>query len=81
MARRHAVLMKLKDGITNAEARELAAVLRKLADPQWLQTRDPIPFRENGQACVRYSAPRQKTDKEIIREYDDEYGDPTFYIP
>jgi hypothetical protein len=85
MAKRVAVLMKLKDGLTVREAHELCELLRRLGDPAWLKTTEYESY-ENpvlGDRRIR-RAPAQdrpKSDEEILHRYDDEYGDPVFYVP
>jgi hypothetical protein len=76
--RRHAVLMKLKEGVTRQAVRELCEMLRRVADPKWLAARHE---QDKDGKFLRACAPRPKTDAEIVQPYDDEYGDPVFYIP
>lgn len=71
MAKRVAVLMKLRDGVTRGEVKELCDLLRRIGDPQWLTTWSKGP----GLSTT------QKTDEEIVNRYDDKWGDPTFYVP
>lgn len=65
MAKRAAVLMKLKEGVTKGEVRELSALLERIGDPEWV------------------AAWKRRDDQNAIgvRRYDDQYGDPDFYIP
>jgi hypothetical protein len=85
MAQRVAVLMKLKDGVTKGEVRELCELLRRIGEPSWLMDGgyDEVRGTENGRAFVHYNRRPKKprTDEQIVQRYDDEYGDPTFYIP
>lgn len=66
-----AVLMKLKPGVTRGEIRELSALLERIGDPAWVD------------AWKRRDVGSKHRDPEAIgvRKYDDEYGDPDFYIP
>jgi hypothetical protein len=88
MSRRVAVLMKLRDGVTKAEVRELCDLLRKIGDPSSLldsgydEERIPDPSHPGRQAVRFKDRPRRpKKDEEIVQTYDDEHGDPVFYIP
>lgn len=56
--KRHAVLCKLRAGVTRGEVRELIALLKRIGDPQWVEN-----------------------EEKIVKQYEDQYGDPTFYIP
>lgn len=69
MAKRAAVLMKLRDGVTRGEVRELEALLRRIGDPTWLKY------------ASHYGPEKAGKDKPIVQSYDDQYGDPCFYIP
>lgn len=81
MSQRVAVLMKLKDGVTKGEVRELCALLRRIGDPTALRIRPYKTEVRDGQKWAVAQPERAKTDDEIAQKYDDEYGDPVFYIP
>lgn len=85
MAKRVAVLMKLRDGVTKGEVKKLCELLRRIGDPSWLQNRGYETYVNPvlGDQRIRYAPHknRDKTDEEIVTRYEDEYGDPTFYIP
>lgn len=65
MAKRVAVLMKLKDGVSRAEVRELCALLHRIGELTWMNDRNQ----------------QRKEDEYIVQKYNDEHGDPCFYIP
>lgn len=85
MSKRVAVLMKLRDGVSNREVRELCDLLRRIGDPSWLKTTEYENYTNPvlGDERIR-RAPhkdRVKTNDEIVHRFEDEYGDPCFYIP
>lgn len=82
MSKRFAVLMKLKKGVSQEEVHQLAELLRKIGDPDW------TTVSERTARWFKTLKPGSKEDVAsegrgggIITEYDDEHGDPTFYIP
>lgn len=91
MSERVAFVMKLRDGVTHAEIRELTTLLDRVADPAWMNpvktafVSDP----ENctrGERCIHQwcrtvETPLPNREKEIFQKYEDEHGDPCFYIP
>ena len=85
MAQRTAVLMKLKDGVTKGEVRELCALLRRIGEPEWLKINGYEKYTNPVLGDIRSRrAPqkdRAKTDEEIVHRYEDEHGEPVFYIP
>lgn len=84
MAKRIAVLMKLRADVTPAEVKELCDLLRRVGEPTWLRNRGYETYTNPvlGDKRTR-PAPHKdsdKTNEEIIERYDDRYGDPSFYI-
>ncbi len=65
MPKRAAVLMKLKAGVTKDEVKELCLLLHRIGEPTWMRNSDGTKL----------------TDKQIVTVYDDQHGDPCFYIP
>jgi hypothetical protein len=88
MAKRVAFVMKLREGVTRAEIRELLALLDRVADPEWVKhTRTKyedrgVPHVRDGKEYM-YTPVEVPDDRErrIFQKYNDEYGDPCFYIP
>ncbi len=83
MSQRVAVLMKLRDGVTKAEVRELCDLLRRIGEPSWLRL-SKTEWRDNpvlGDKRPHLVDGGAKPDEAIVRKYDDQHGDPSFYIP
>lgn len=74
MTQRVAVLMKLREGVTKGEVKELCDLLRRIGDPEWLNIDESMA---RWQKCK----PGPKTDEQIVKKYNDQHGDPVFYIP
>ena len=85
MSKRLAVLMKLRDGVTKAEVRELCVLLRRIGEPSWLldQGYDEVRGQDRGRAVVQLvrRERKPKTDEQMLMRYEDEHGDPVEYIP
>ena len=81
MAKRLAVLMKLKANVSQEEVKQLADLLRKIGDPEWTVTSESLAkWNKNLKVGPRPDVAREGNGG-LITEYDDKYGDPTFYIP
>lgn len=90
MAKRVAFVMKLREGVTRGEIRELMALLEKVGDPSWIHPTktnyiaDPDNCTKPDCAhwkCRVEEVPVEDREGCIFQRYDDEWGDPVFYIP
>lgn len=73
--------MKLKAGVTKGEVKELCELLRRIGDPASLQITPYVTETRQGERWSVAQPRRPKTDEEIAVKYNDEHGDPVFYIP
>lgn len=90
MAKRVAFVMKLREGVTRGEIRELMALLERVGDPSWVfptktnYIADPEHCTKSDCAhwkCRVEEVPVEDREGHIFEKYDDKYGDPCFYIP
>lgn len=81
MAKRVAVLMKLKANVSKEEIHQLAELLRKIGDPEWTTVPESIAkWNKNLKPGPKEDLAREGRGG-IATEYNDEHGDPVFYIP
>ena len=77
MTIRHGALLKFAEGLTREEIVAALKTIKHVLDPESL-TRNEYSRDADGKVVV---TKRPVTNKEMVHKYDDEHGDPIWYIP